>query len=217
MPLTPSHSLACGLVVMLIAANPSCVQADERLPPLRINGVAMEVTRLSGDTVPSAIAGIEAGWRRQPGAVLPWRDAGEWRVLARREGRWSEVLQVRGGTAPSEAYLSRLDVQRLPAPVPLLPLPPSCRVRSTVESGVDQERVVQVTGRCAQGLRNAAPRWCGDMRAEGWVGGGESARTWRFRRRDEELLLILVGPSSPDREGNGGFTALLRHVRGAAP
>lgn len=214
MPLKPSRKPRPVLLgVAIVCCHVTPLRADEALPALRINGLPLEVTRLAGPDVRSRVAALEALWRSRGDAVLPWQEQGGWRVLAHRVGTWNEVLQVRGRDAASEAFLSRLDVQHSPRAVPVLPLPAACRARSTVESGGRSDRAVQVTGQCALDALVAWGAWAKELGASGWKGGaGAGGSVFRFRRGDEEFVVVLAIDRNGGTDGTTRFTALQRHV-----
>jgi len=204
MPLNFIRLALCVCLMWAIVVRGS--RADEAVPALRINGLSLEITRLSGAAGALRVATLESQWRSQPNTVLPWQQQGEWRVLAHRTGHWSEVLQVRGRDAGTEAFLSRLDVQRAPSPVPVLPLPPGCRARSTVESGARGDAVIQVTGPCIGTAAASRGSWVAALVVAGWRGGTQAdGSVYRFRRANDELFVVFTGAA-------GAFTALQRHV-----
>lgn len=187
MPLTKG-SARCLLVL-------ACAAQAEALPPLRVNGVAVQVTRLEGVDLAARVQAIEAAWRTPGASVSPWREEGPWRVLSRRVGPWSEVLQLRRDGPLPEAFLSRMDTRQRPAVVPVLPLPPGCRVNSTVESTDSGGRVIQATGPCRGADRADANAWASALAAQGWRTESRGSQgVWRFQRRGE-LLQVLRGPS----------------------
>ena len=155
---------------------------------MRVNGVLMQVTRLKD--IDRRLPSIEAEWRKA-GKISPWREVGEWRVLARRQGRWSETLQVRGAGTAAEAYLSRLDLQQRPTPRPGLPLPAGCRANSVVESTEAQLRVVQTSGPCRMTSGLEVTEWATRLLSQGWVSGPfVSGRVWQFRRGADVLQIV---------------------------
>lgn len=178
----------------------------EPLPPMRVNGVLLQVTRV--EDVARRLPLIEAEWRKA-GDVSSWREAGEWRVLTRRQGRWSETLQVREAGSGSEAYLSRLDLQQRPGPTPRLPLPSGCRANSVVESMEARLRVVQTSGPCRPKSGVEASAWASQLLSQGWSSGPlASDRVWQFRR-GADVLQIVRAPT--------WFTALQTSTRRGAP
>ena len=167
----------------------------EVLPPLRVNGVTVHVTRIDGLDLAARVQAIEAGWRKFGGVRSPWRDEGPWRVLSRRLGPWSEVLQLRMDGPRPEAFLSRLDTRQRPAVVPVLPLPPGCHANSTVESTDSGARVIQATGPCRGAGRGGSSAWASELVARGWRSDSLANQiVWRFQRGGE-LLQVLRGPS----------------------
>jgi hypothetical protein len=206
-----------GLLLAVLATG-SEVHADEVLPPVRINGLLLQITRLTGPELAARVAALEADWRVHSDAVLPWQERGAWRQLARRSGRWSEVLQVRGASTPAEAYLSRLDVQRAPAVVPRIPLPTGCRADSTVESAASGDAVVQVTGNCPSQSDAALRDWLFRLGASGWTGGiQDGGRVYRFRRGATELTALFALRAAESRAGLQGFTVLQRQIATKEP
>lgn len=200
-------------ICLLAAGLVTGAGADEALPVLRINGLALAVTRLAGPDAATRVASLESQWRALGDPVLPWQQQGDWRVLAHRSGRWSEVLQVRGRGAATEAYLSRLDVQRAPAPIAVLPLPAGCKARSTVESGAAGDAAIQVTGSCSEGSAGARSAWTAALIASGWQGGVQAdGNLYRFRRRRDELVVVFLAPAAAHAAEARAFTALQRPI-----
>ena len=183
MPL--SKALLCCLLLL------ACSAEGEALPALRVNGVAMQVTRIEGADLAARVQEIETQWRQGRAATGPWREDGAWRVLSRRVDRWSEVLQVRFDGQASAAYLSRLDTRQRPAAVPVLPLPPGCRANSTVESADADARVVQATGPCRRSDSTETGAWARDLAAQGWRSGAVASQgQWRFQRSNTVLQVL---------------------------
>jgi hypothetical protein len=182
----------CQAAALMAGTSLACA-AEQLAERLRVNGVPTQVRRLQGTDLASQLAAIEAAWRRTGDPVLPWKEAGGWRLLARRTGPWSEVLQVRSGGTPAAAYLSRIDVQRQPYPIPTLPLPSGCRAASTVESGGDAEQVIEVSAKCLTRLATVRTAWLDQLRAAGWRAGGRlQPDSYQFNRGAQELTVVLV-------------------------
>ena len=183
--------------------------AVESLPDTRINGVAIEIKRFDGDDVAGQVTAVETQWRKEGTPVLPWQDIDGWQVLARQQGRWSEVLQRRGQAGMPEAYLTRLDFQRKPTRIPQLPLPSGCRATSTIESGSGASSVIQVTGVCLSAALALSQSWISDLEADGWRGRYDAHhRTHRFVRDGREFITVF-GNSNPSGPSGGLWVVAL--------
>lgn len=201
-----SNAMLLAMILSpVLAASPAV--DGERLPSLRVNGVRIDVTRLAEAGLAHRLQAIEAEWRKVGGELLPWRDVGVWQVLAHREGRWSDSLQVRRQGPPTEAWFSRMDLTQRPGPVPALPLPPGCRANSTVESIEQSTRVVQASGPCRSASDAETNAWLSGLASSGWRGGMPSAAgVWRWRRGAEALEVVRTPK---------GYTALQTMTGGA--
>jgi hypothetical protein len=212
---------AFGLSVCAPArAAPGDLVSEDVAPGIRVNGVALAVRRLTGDGVEAYAQQLRETWRREGEAPSPWIDTGDWRVLSRRTGRWSEVLQVRKAAHPTEALLSRVDLQHPPTPVPRLTLglPAVCRVVSTVELGTVAERAIQVSARCTAAeapLRAALHR---RARVAGWrIQGGGDGSLQQLTRGSLHLSLFVGGDGAQATDGQTWMLAFEREQRVASP
>ena len=191
--------LACGGPAH---AGRSRLASEEVSPGIRINGVPLHMVRLTGVGVADFALDLQQSWYPVQEAGSSWAVVGDWRVLSRRTGRWSEVLQVRQGANPEEALLSRIDVEHPPGTVRrlMLELPASCHVTSTVDFAQDTDRPIQVSARCA--ARPAEVIEAVQTRAEvaGWRPDGQSGGSMQRLTRGSTQVIVLV---SDDREHPG--------------
>ena len=199
-------------LLAFMAAAPAFAMAPgdgERLPPTWVNGVRLDITRWTDRDLARRVQGLEAEWRRTSGEVQAWRDVGGWRLLSRRDGRWSETLQVRKSGATSELYLSRMDLTQRPRSLPQLHTPPGCRANSVVETVELGGTVAQASGPCRGESLAQASSWATQMKAAGWEGGQvRGKRLWQFQR-GAELLQVIRAPD--------WFTSLQTPAKGGLP
>jgi hypothetical protein len=183
-----------SLATQASVAAPPDVSSEELSQGLKVNGVALSVTRLSGEGLVSFAQQVGRTWIREGTAGATWADRGDWRVLSRRAGPWSEVLQIRKGPHPTEALLSRVDMSRAPTPVPplALALPALCRVQSTVELGGTGERAIQVSARCAASVAQVGAQIRRRAQAGGWrERGAQSGSSLHLARGPVQLTLVI--------------------------
>ena len=152
-------SLRAAATGLLVASWPVAVPAQvpsypnvvsEPLPAsLRINGLSVEITHLSGTGVPGLIRNFAQRW--QVTAVAQ----GDWLQLAHQANGWSEVLQWRPTSASTEALYSRLRVDQSPGPAATLALqlPAVCQSGNHLQLGSAAQPVLQLTASC-QGSRD---------------------------------------------------------------
>ena len=147
-------SLRAAVTGLLVASWPVAVPAQ--LPPypnvvsepmpssLRINGLSVEITHLSGTGVPELVRHMAQRWRVAAMAQ------GDWLQLAHQSNGWSEVLQWRPESASTEALYSRLRVDQSPGPAATLALqlPAVCQSRNLLQVGSTAKPVLQLTARC---------------------------------------------------------------------
>lgn len=151
MPLTgfPLFALlATGVFALPAAADLPTVPGvtAQRLPTvIRVNGVAIEVQRFEGASVPALAVATERQW-----GVSAQRQ-GSWWQLARVQGAWSEVLQWRQSGANHEALYSRLLLTRGISTPPrrVLALPAGCGDEQQLDIGDAYQPVLQLTARCS--------------------------------------------------------------------
>ena len=188
-----------------VHAGPPRLVSEDVSPGIRINGVPLHIVRLTGSGVPDFARELQQTWYPSQEARSTWAEVGGWRVLSRRTGRWSEVLQVRQGANPEEALLSRIDVEHPPGTVRrlMLELPASCHVTSTVEFTQDADRPIQVSARCA--ARPAEVIEAVQTRAEvaGWRPDGQSGGSMQRLTRGSTQLTVLIG-GDPEHSGRSG-------------
>ena len=119
--------------------------ASEHLPSsLRINGLSVQITHLSGSGVPALIRNMAQRWRV---TAVP---QGDWLQLAHQANGWSEVLQWRPESASTEALYSRLRIDQSPGPAATvaLQLPAVCQSGNLLQVGSTAQPVLQLTARC---------------------------------------------------------------------
>ncbi|MEY4761407.1 MAG: hypothetical protein RLZZ200_1263 [Pseudomonadota bacterium] len=196
--------LSCATCGAVAASAPG-----EQLPGMRINGLSVEVTRLSGRNLAGTVRRIEAQWRASGGDTSVWRQEGAWRLLSHRDGRWSDVMQLRATDGEPEALLSRLDLTQRPAPVPALPMPPGCRATSTVETHDPRARVVQASGPCRASVAADTARWYRQLAGQGWTRTDRiEGQVSQWRRGSAEIEFV---------RGTHWFTALKSQTGEPAP
>ncbi len=224
MPVNPSARAALvtlaglGTAPCLAVAIPDLgpgVVAEPLPAGLRINGVAVQVTRLQGPGLPAYIAGLQSHWQAQ-GTV---RQLGPWRLVSRQQGAVSEVIQWRSTLTGTEALWSRLDL-RLPTGTGIglsLRLPAACRVVSQLELGGRQSPVRQLTARC--GLRaDTLSAWLHRAAiAAGWENQNKpGARTLQLQRGPLRLRLSVIEQPEPASRADSVLVAIESRA-GAAP
>jgi hypothetical protein len=201
-------------------ATPPDVISEDLSPGLKVNGVALQVTRLTGEGLTTFLQQIGRAWERESKPAPAWVDRGDWRVLSRRAGSWSEVLQIRKGPHPTEAFFSRMDLGRMPGSVPTLALalPALCRVQSTVELGGVGERALQVSARCAASVAKVGAQIRRNAQASGWQEHGVQDGTSLQLARGPVQLTLVLGGMRERMAGDGAWVVALESERvGAAP
>jgi hypothetical protein len=215
-----------GLAVLVVSvcapvcAGPVDLVSETVAPGIRVNGVALTVSRLTGAGVEAYAQRLRETWRREGEMPSPWVDAGDWRVMSRRAGRWSEVLQVRKGAHPTEALLSRVDLRHPPTPVPRLTLglPAACRVVSTVELGTAADRAIQVSARCTAAEAQVYAELRRRAQAAGWrIQGRGGGPLQQLTRGSTQLTLLLGGNVRRTMEGQTWMVAFEREQLGPSP
>lgn len=200
-----------GIVSFLMATPGVAMQpgVDESLPPTWVNGVRLEMTRWAGRDIDRRVQLLEAEWRRTSSEIQGWRDVGGWKVLSRRQDRWSESLQVRRSGGIAEIYLSRMDITQRPRSLPQLTTPPGCRANSIVETAERGVTVAQASGPCLGKSIAQAWSWAIRLAAAGWRGGELPGRgVWQFQRGSEQLEVVRA---------QDWFTSLRTGAQGGAP
>ena len=172
------------------------VVADAFPGGLRINGVAVEVTRLAGPGVPAFIDDLRARWP----VVAPVRREGPWRLVSRQQGSISEVLQWRATATGSEALWSRLDLSqpKYAAAALSVPLPGVCRIASQLELGERHSPVRHVTARCGVRADTLVARLHRAAVAAGWDSQLTTrSRTLQLQRGKTRIQLAAVDQADP--------------------
>ena len=199
------------IVALLACSGPAhakqgSLESEDVSPGMRINGVPLHVVRLTGVGVADYARELQRNWYPAPQAGSPWAQVGGWRVLSRRVGRWSEVLQVRQGASPEEALLSRIDTGRQPVPVRrlMLELPAACHVTSTVEFAADTDRRMQVSARCAARPEQVIAAVQSVAGVAGWHQDAQSGASVQRLTRGTTQLTVLIGGDGegPAREAS---------------
>ena len=226
--MNPGQGVACtaGVVVAVLAcsgpahAGQSRLASEEVSPGIRINGVPLHMVRLTGVGVADFALDLQKSWYPVQEAGSSWAVVGDWRVLSRRTGRWSEVLQVRQGANPEEALLSRIDVEHPPGTVRrlMLELPASCHVTSTVEFAQDADRPMQVSARCAAWPAEVIAAVQAGAEIAGWRQDAQSGGSMQRMTRGSTHLTVLVD-GDRERPGRSGswLVAVERKSRVALP
>ena len=210
-------ALALSILLMLgVAASapeapaaPPAVMPEDLSTGIKVNGVALQITRLRGDGVGAYVRKLRETWGREEGGgatpATTWVDLGDWRMASRRIGHWSEVLQVRKDPANAEAILSRVDVSRAPTPLPVMALgiPSPCRAASTVEFGDAGVRTLQVSARCRAGVAQVAAEFRRRALSSGWQEQGRQRGSTLQLTHGALHATIVVGPDDAGSAGNG--------------
>jgi hypothetical protein len=203
-----------------VHAGPRSLASEDVSPGIRINGVSLHVVRLTGVGVADFARELQRSWYPAQEAGSSWAQVGGWRVLSRRTGHWSEVLQVREGGSPEEALLSRIDVEHRPAPVGrlMLELPASCRVTSTVEFAQDTDKRMQVSASCAARPAEVIAAIQSGAKVAGWRQDARSGGSMQGLTRGSTQVTVLVGDDRqrPGRSGSW-LVAVERKSQDAPP
>jgi len=224
------QAVACTPRVVVVVAVLACsgpvhagrsrLASEDVSPGIRINGVPLHIVRLTGLGVADFSRELQQTWYPSQEARSTWAEVGGWRVLSRRTGRWSEVLQVRQGAGPVEALLSRIDVGHPPAPVRrlVLDLPASCHVTSTVEFAQDTDRTMQVSARCTARPAEVIAAVQAGAEVAGWRQDAQSGGSMQRLTRGSTQLTVLVD-GDRERPGRSGswLVAVERKPRVALP
>jgi len=213
LPKNPGQGVACtaGVVVAVLAcsgpahAGQSRLASEDVSPGIRINGVPLHMVRLTGGGVADFARELQQSWYPAQEAGSLWAEVGDWRLLSRRTGRWSEVLQVRQGANPEEALLSRIDIEHPPAPVRrlMLELPASCHVTSTVEFAQDTDRPMQVSARCAARPAEVIAAVRSGAEVAGWRPDAQAGGSMQRLTRGSTQVIVVVSDDR-DRPGRSG-------------
>ncbi len=210
-------SLRAAATGLLVALWP--VEVPAQLPPypnviseelpssLRINGLSVEITHLSGTGVPGLVRTLAQRWRVAAMAQ------GDWLQLAHQSNGWSEVLQWRPESASTEALYSRLRVDQSPGPPATLSLqlPAVCQSRSYLQLGSTAQPVLQLTARCEGSLNLVQSLLLQAAKRSGWrvADGAAPPRLWTR----SGLALQLDVLQSPQ----GVVVVALQHGRALQP
>lgn len=190
-----------GLVLQPLLCTASTALAPgvlaENLPGgLRINGVAVQVTRLTGQGVPAFIHELQSRWQVLDGI----RREGPWQVVSRQGGSTSEVLQWRSTVMGHEALWSRLDLRQSPRSATALsfPLPVGCRIANQLELGEAQSPVRHLTARCGVRADTLSGRLHQAAVTSGWqVQHTAATRTLLLQRGQTRVQLSVVDEAEP--------------------
>ena len=172
------------------------VVADALPGGLRINGVAVEVTRLAGPGVPAFIGDLQARWH----VAGKERREGPWQLLSRQQASISEVLQWRTTATGTEAWWSRLDLSqpKQAAAALSVPLPGVCRIASQLELGERHSPVRHVTARCGVRADTLVARLHRAAVAAGWDSQLTTrSRTLQLQRGKTRIQLAAVDQADP--------------------
>lgn len=203
-----------------VHAGPPRLVSEDVSPGIRVNGVPLHIVRLTGSGVPDFARELQQTWYPAPEAGSPWANVGGWRVMSRRSGHWSEVLQVRKVSSPEEALLSRIDVEHPPTPVRRLrlELPASCRVTSTVEFAPEPQAQMQVSARCTAGPAEVRAAVQAGAEAAGWSHATQSGGSMQTLIRGPTQVTVLIGGDREHVGRNGSWlVALERSAKDAPP
>lgn len=166
------------------------VSVEEVREPVSVDGVSMQLRRITGKDVPALVRRFDAFWRSQ-GSETRSMQHGIWTLRSRMHGAKVEVLQWSNSGVP-EMLWSLLDTGALQSvPEAEVALPAQCRWGRSVSGSAAQRRYVQRSARCMLSMSELSARLQQELPLQGWLVRSASQRGLLIERQGDEALISL--------------------------
>ncbi len=177
--------LAAGLAVSI----------DRIAEPVSVDGVSMQLQRLTGVDVPVLARRVEALWRSQ-GSQIRSLQQGAWTLRSRMLGTKVEVLQWRSSAGAPEMLWSLLETGALqPVPQTDLVLPAHCKWGRSVSGQAGQRHYLQRSARCALPIGELSAQLRHMLPLQGWKVRSASDGGLLLDRQGDEGMIFLSEPA----------------------